>query len=136
MNNSTPTDVLMACGCVGSATHAQAHSGLEANHPSCAIHVGLHWGACKPALPPELAGREARCSCGKLRPSSLNLAFFEYRGPDSPASKKHCAQCGYFEVAHVRAAEGEVRNDHVCLRFKPHGPYEYDSFYCGHGGWD
>lgn len=127
---------LMACGHTAISTHGNAHDGLAANHPSCVIHMGLHGGACKVAQPPHLAGRLAKCYCGKTEPSSLALAFFEYLGPDSPASKENCAQCAYAEIAHAKKQSGEIRNQHICLRFKPHGPYDYDRFYCGCGGWD
>jgi hypothetical protein len=30
----------------------------------------------------------------------------------------------------------QVRNPLKCKRFAPHGPYPFDSYYCGHGGWD
>jgi hypothetical protein len=129
-------DILMACGHTAISTHSNPHDGLEANHPSCVIHAGLHWGACKVAQPPELIGRFAKCSCGKTQPSSLTLAFFEYLGPESPSATENCAQCGYLQIAHRRKQSGEVKNQHICLRFKPHGPYENDRFYCGCRGWD
>lgn len=124
--------VLMKCGCVGSARHTNAHDGLEVGHPSCVVHVPAK-DACTPAPAPNLTGRFARCTntC-ELRPSSTDLAFFEYLGPDSPASKQNCAQCGYYESAHKR----ERRSQNVCLNFRPHGPYEYDKYYCGCMGWD
>lgn len=28
------------------------------------------------------------------------------------------------------------RNTHQCKTFEPHGPYEFDSYYCGCRGWD
>lgn len=127
--------MLMQCGCVGAARHNDAHDGFETGHPSCLTHMSAKE-ACTPALTPNLEGRFAKC--GKechLRPSSTDLAFFEYRGPDSPASKRHCIQCGYYESAH-KPTDGRPRFKAVCLNFRPHGPYEFDSYYCGCRGWD
>lgn len=126
---------LMSCGCIGAARHDNAHDGLEAGHPSCLTHMDAK-DACTPATAPNLEGRLAKCGSEcELVPSRLDLAFFEYRGPGSPASKRHCAQCGYYESAH-KPTDGCPRNQQVCLTFRPHGPYEFDTYYCGHSGWD
>lgn len=134
-NGGRMSATLMNCGCVGVARHNNPHDGLEAGHPSCVTHMS-DLNACTPAKTPNLEGRFARCTkdC-EIVPSNVNLAFFEYRGPDSPASKMHCAQCGYYESAH-NPTDGRPRFQTVCLNFRPHGPYEFDSYYCGHGGWD
>lgn len=123
---------LMNCGCVGSARHNNAHDGLEAGHASCFVHMPSE-DACTPRTTPNLMGRFAKCgkNC-RVEPSSLDLAFFEYLGPDSPASKQNCAQCGYYESAHLK----QPRSQNVCLNFRPHGPYKYDRYYCGCRGWD
>lgn len=114
------------------ARHNNAHDGLEAGHASCVVHAPAE-GACIPAAVPSLEGRLAKCGDGcRLRPSSLDLAFFEYLGPGSPASKQNCAKCGYYESAHSKQPRGQ----HVCLNFQPHGPYEFDRYYCGCKGWD
>ncbi len=127
---------LMQCGDVAHATCRTAHFGLEPGHPSCVIHA-ISEAACTPRATPNLEGRQAKCSlgCGSIQPSGLNLAFFEYLGPGSPASRQNCKKCGYFDTAHVRK-EGQPPNRHVCLSFAPHGPYEFDKYYCGCRGWD
>lgn len=126
---------LMSCGCAGMAKHNDTHDGLEAGHPSCLTHMSAK-AACTPANAPNLEGRFAKCTSRcQLRPSSVDLAFFEYLGPDSPASKQNCAQCGYYESAH-RGDGDRPRNQNVCLIFRPHGTYEFDRYYCGCRGWD
>jgi len=91
--------------------------------------------------PELLDGRFARCTCGMKRPSSLALedalAFFEYRGPESREAKNGCGTCRYMREAHERKiAHPEQRHlKHVCDDFTPL-EHEYDSFYCGHKGWD
>jgi len=95
-----------------------------------------------------------------------HLPFFEYRGEGSPASITQCKHCRYAEVAHQSRpcercdATGIYRGtpgfDHQCTRcngtgtlgpaartrdglcpgFEPHGPWEFDAYYCGHSGWD
>lgn len=86
-----------------------------------------------------LSERLARCHCGRTVDSSWSLAFFEYRGPNSQAAAKHCRHCGYYEVAHryeasrVSPEPAKQCADHT---FEPHGPYDYDIYYCGCRGWD
>ncbi len=86
--------------------------------------------------------RQARCSCGKLQLSSKSqdgsLFGFVDRGADSSAARQDCKHCGYFDIAH-EVVKREGRSGHPafkCEGFEPHGVYEFDSFYCGHGGWD
>jgi hypothetical protein len=126
------TTPLMECGCAGSALHNNAHDGLESGHPSCVVHVPAK-AACNPVRPFSLEGRFAKCGphC-TVAPSNTSLAFFEYLGPGSPSSRQNCAQCGYFDSAHNKMP----RSGNVCLTFRPHGPYEFDRYYCGCHGWD
>jgi hypothetical protein len=64
----------MKCGHTAQGT-------LPDGKPVCAICVGLDPGATEvEPNPPLLADRTAKCAyCPKSRPSSLMLAFFEYR---------------------------------------------------------
>lgn len=88
-----------------------------------------------------LAGRQARCECGALRPSDGpaigfkgELPFFVYRGEGSREALDIC-RCGYATAAHTP----EVRSRNralTCETFEPRGPHEFDSFYCGCRGWD
>lgn len=100
---------LMACGCTGMATHNNAHDELPAGHPSCITHMDDPR-ACQVAMPTHLDGRQARCAynCGATRPSSVNLAFFEYLGPGSPSSKEQC-KCGYYECAHWPLWKADIK---------------------------
>lgn len=89
---------------------------------------------------PDLTGRMARCMCGKQKPSSLDLAFFEYRGPGSRNAVHSCI-CGYYDVAHDLLAADPVKYRHVRAvkcggTFAPRGDVGTDSFYCGCRGWD
>lgn len=86
---------------------------------------------------PNLEGREAQCSCGRKTASTMNLAFFEFRGEGSTRSLTTCADCGSAEVLHrefnpVTQRPG-TKLDH---KFVPRGAFEFDSFYCGCYGWD
>lgn len=129
--------VLMQCGDRANASCGTAHFGLEAGHPSCVIHAFSQQACTVAPSVPSLEGRQSKCAynCGSIQPSSLDLAFFEYLGPNSPASRQNCKKCGYFDTAHVRK-EGQAHNRHVCLTFVPHGPYDFDKYYCGCKGWD
>lgn len=46
-----------------------------------------------------LEGRIARCHCGNTRPSTDNLAFFEFQGEGSREAMEIC-RCGYAWIAH------------------------------------
>ena len=98
----------------------------------------------------KLAGRMARCHCGKERPSTEalegKLAFFEYQGEGSKRAEDTCRHCRYYEVAHGsgaaedRAKGYRPRRDVVaegdCPGFESHGPFDKDIYYCGCRGWD
>lgn len=128
---------MMACGHAANATNSKTEE------PCCAICVGIHEGAETVVPGPDLTGRIAKCTCGRTRPSSEKLAFFEYRGPGSPVATETC-KCGYHKKAHdpeymkqnVPSNRETVIEQGKCKGFEPRGPMEYDSFYCGHSGWD
>ena len=136
---------MMACGHAANATD-------EDGEPVCAICFGTGgdpWRATTRAERTiDLAGREARCSCGRTEPSNTSLAFFEFRGEGSPQAIKSCKHCGYHDVAHdpghmetlVHKRDGSRRPTVVesgkCPGFEPRGAWEYDGFYCGCRGWD
>lgn len=124
---------MMQCGHVSQAV-CSAKGGVKFDPP---IPVCAICDCFKIAEEPDLTGRMATCYCGSksLRPSSTDLAFFEYRGPGSPHATNIC-KCGYTKKAHEK--------DHVqtvCKKlheqgFTPRGPHKYDSYYCGCRGWD
>ena len=121
--------VMMKCGHTANATNGEGK-------PSCAICVGIRAGADEVDIaPPDLTGRQAKCSCGRLEPSDAKrLAFFEYCGSGSPEATNICT-CGYASVAHT--PEVMARNARLkCQSFTPRGPREFDRFYCGCRGWD
>lgn len=121
--------IMMKCGCAAMGQLLSENSvRLDQPIPWCGIH------RCSEQVPtPDLAGREARCQCGRTKPSDPDrLAFFEYRGPGSREVTETC-ECGYHKVAHEipdRAARLK------CKAFKVRGPREFDLFYCGCRGWE
>lgn len=79
--------VLMKCGC-------RANGKMDGK-PCCAIHVGLHPGATEISEKQiDLSGRQAKCSCGQLRDSNIDLAFFEYR-PERNTDIYYCGHAGW-----------------------------------------
>lgn len=80
---------------------------------------------------PSLEGRKAQCAygCHAEVDSEWNLAFFQYRGPESAYAKQTCGNCGFYEIAHK-----EKR--FKCENFTPYGPFEVDLYYCGCFGWE
>lgn len=115
---------VMACGHAASATYTAT------GRPCCMICAPDEL-AYTEAPAPDLTGRRSRCSCGSISPSSTELAFFEYTGPDSRQSITSCKHCHYYKVAHRPG-----HSKYICDSFEPHGAYEYDTHYCGHAGWD
>ncbi len=129
--------VMMSCGHAANATDG---SGL----PACAICVGIDAGATMVAAAPDLSGRQAICTCKRTVPSSMDLAFFEYRGPGSRVAAETC-KCGYARCAHdpEQMARNVPNNRKTvielgkCKGFEARGAYEFDAYYCGHcHGWD
>lgn len=82
--------------------------------------------------------RIASCaSCGKERPSSTELPFFQDRSKGSRAGTDTCKHCRYAPAAHERKKEGAAHLQRsVCDNFEPIGEFPTDSFYCGCRGWD
>jgi hypothetical protein len=76
------------------------------------------------------------CEESPIMESSKSLAFYEFRGEGSKDAINLCI-CGYHRVAHVPdLTHSCTKNCGHCNNFQPHGPYEYDRYYCGHMGWD
>ena len=114
---------MMACG---HATNARNSKG----EPACAICVGIDPGAEVVVEEPiNAVGRFAKCSCGVKKPSSTDLAFFEFLGEGSREAREMC-ECGYSIVAHSKGLS------RVCNIFSPRGDVGHDRFYCGHSGWN
>ena len=84
----------------------------------------------------KLEGRIARCGCGQERPSAHSLPFFQYRGEGSRDAQERCKQCGKYEVAHHPGCSAVSPDQYERHPFEPHGPFEFDGFYCGCSGWD
>jgi len=127
--------IYLACGCKAMAVITGT------SLPSCPVHD------CHEIVPsPNLEGRMARCEYSTLRngsphpsnyqPSSLALPFFIFKGEDSPKAKGQCAICPFHHQGSL-PPEWAIKKGVVKPHdFTPHGPFEYDSYYCGCLGWD
>lgn len=84
---------------------------------------------------PNLDNRKSKCPhCQNIVASSMGLPFFKYKGPGSYEAKITC-KCGYYKKAHKKEV-GPTEFKIECKRFRQHGPWEYDSHYCGCRGFD
>lgn len=89
-----------------------------------------------------LEGRMARCGIDHgTTPSSQSLPFFQFRGEGSLAAIDSCLHCGYSKFAHGEEASrwknGKTAVENAgCPGFEPHGPWDYDLYYCGCRGWE
>lgn len=123
---------MLACGCVANAT--------SQGKPVCVIHIDSPQGhTVVPA--PDLTGREAQCDyCKEVKPSSVKLAFFKFKGEGSPDSTDVCKHCHYHKVAHEhntnRVDPRSVMEKGKCTGFEAQGGQQYDEYYCGCRGWD
>ena len=140
------TRILMKCGCVAQGVLTSIR-GVPVNPPvpSCVIHDCIEPADAKP----DLTGRKARCVYNHNsrpgqppRPSSFDLAFFEYCGPGSQRATEYCV-CGYLKSAHDAATDACPRNTKPLSgkrsptgKFQARGPLEFDLYYCGCFGWD
>src|SRR3990167_10586181 len=95
----TTDPVMLKWGC---APHARKKVG-DQWVPSCVVHNCI-----EQIDSPTLDGRTARCGCGKTRPSSLDLAFFEYMGDGSPTATEKC-KCGAIERLHLPHWEAKIK---------------------------
>lgn len=120
------SNVILSCGCRSQSINGKGE-------PSCITHFDMP-GGVHPIECPNLEGRKARCTCGRTEISSLDLAFFEFRGPNSRAGNVTCKNCRYHDVAH--RPEIWAKNKSVCHNFEPIKNFEFDLFYCGCSGWD
>jgi hypothetical protein len=125
--------VLMKCGCVSQGV-VKSIKGvpIDPPKPACVVHDCYEPADSKP----DLTGRTAECAYlprGHAdKPSSFDLAFFEYRGPGCLDAERLC-KCGYARSAHEDPAR---RRNLKCKTFSPHGPWDTDKYYCGCRGWD
>jgi hypothetical protein len=83
--------------------------------------------------------RQARCRCGSIRPSSERATLFGFTdmSRSSDWSQKSCRHCGKHEVAHHPGCSQAQPESYERHQFEPRDEgAEFDSFYCGCGGWD
>ena len=96
-----PARPLMKCGCVSNSVCAgRDGKTFDPPIPSCVVHDCLEVADSTP----DLTGRTAQCSYlpknHAPRPSSLDLAFFKFRGENSPDANTTCKQCKKSIVLH------------------------------------
>lgn len=88
---------LMQCGHAANASQKllPLGDGIPEEIPVCAICLGINEGATQVAeRAVDLSNRVAKCSCGRTRPSSLGLAFFEYK-PELSNDVYYCGCRGW-----------------------------------------
>jgi hypothetical protein len=127
--------VLLKCGHASNSVRTASGGGDHAPIPSCVICD------CIDPEPKEitLEGRTAICCNERSKvPSTLDLAFFKYRGEGSRQATETCANCGYYCTAHeLKQKNPPIRiNKNICDNFQPRGALEFDRYYCGCRGWD
>lgn len=123
-NNKTgiETPACVICSCTDVEREVEADEGLEGRQARCGQHTNY---------------KNGRDIGDGIRPSRWDLAFFKYRGPGSEDAETVCKVCGYRKCAH-EDHEGRINvvKEGKCTGFVPHGPFEYDEYYCGCHGWD
>lgn len=89
MSSQSKSVPMMGCGHA-----ADAFVGAE-RQPCCVICYGINPKATVVVTAPDLTGRVAECTyCNTEKPSSTNLAFFEYR-PGLEKDKFYCGCHGW-----------------------------------------
>jgi hypothetical protein len=79
--------IMMKCGHVANAKHN--------GKPCCVLCCGIRDGWDQISENPDLTGRHAKCAtCGQVKHSIENLAFFEYR-PDQEFDLFYCGCRGW-----------------------------------------
>ncbi len=135
------TATLMKCGCTAQGV-LTAKGGIKFDPPipGCVVHDCYEAADTKPSL----AGRTAQCAYlphgHAPKPSSLDLAFFEFCGEGSRDATELC-KCGLSKKPHdenggripARKYSAVMKG---CPGFTPKGPREFDRYYCGCHGWD
>jgi hypothetical protein len=132
---------LMKCGCVAQGVlRARGGETLDPPIPAYVVHECYDVADDKP----DLTGRIAQCAYlpkgHAPKPSSYDLAFFEYLGPGSRESSDLC-KCGFSKKPHDENGgrippKKYAANMKGCAAFTPKGPAEFDRYYCGCHGWD
>ena len=126
---------LMKCGHVANGVNIHTYA------PSCVICIGIKPGADEIDTSNSISNRQAICYCGLVATHPREqLAFYEYRGEGSNASK--ICICGFHRQAHREEPDAyewilnRPRDYQICMHYTPRGAWEYDAYYCGHSGWD
>lgn len=116
----------LICGCF---PYAERVSKDGSRTPYCMKHDEFR----EAEAMPNLEGRTATCcDCNAKKPSSPDLAFFEYQGPGSMDCNRLCV-CGYIDTVHGRLGQDRPKCGGT---FTPRGPLPMDRYYCGCKGWE
>lgn len=136
---------LMKCGHTAQAINSRT------DKPCCVICSGSPEANIIDDSPLDLSGRFARCSyytgCHSQQSSSIDLAFFEYRGEGSKYAEKECHICGYHSKdwkpnpknGKICYNNSDKPNPYVCINKGKqcvYGVFEFDRYYCGCHGWN
>lgn len=129
---------MMKCG------HAANAKNGKTGAPVCVICVGMTPDAeIVDENPPDLTGRIAVCTyrtCKQQRPSSSDLAFFEYQGDDRSADPKLLAdwqaKLKVMQKTFDKDKRAELKPALDKARALMKASCTRDQFYCGCMGWD
>lgn len=121
---------MMGCGHTANSTRD--------GKPSCVMCTGLNPEADVVIEIPDVTGRMARCSCGKLVPSDPSrLAFFQSA---EIRARQTCKVCRYAAIAHAEETRQRPHNRNTKLgdghAFVRSDADEFDSYYCGCRGFN
>ncbi len=135
------THPMMKCGCAAQGVlKAKGDVKFDPPIPACVVHDCYEVADA----PLNLTGRLADCAYlpkgHATKPSSLDLAFFEFRGEGSRDATEIC-KCGLAKKPHDEnggkiPARKYAMVPKGCAGFTPKGSQERDRYYCGCHGWD
>ena len=121
-----------------SVTEVMECTKCPARHTRFSGWVPIQTDYCVPHQTPIEGPRMMKCACGETRPSDPTAPFFENTGAGTRADVDTCKVCHKFKAPHEgNTSQVKWYNSHITDHtFVPHGPWTFDLFYCGHGGWD
>lgn len=125
---------MMKCGCAAAGMRTATAGVKHDPIPACITHDCVELADAEP----DLTGRIAECAYLPKhhadKPSSKELAFFEWRGSGSRNATTMC-KCGYSNIAHEGGTNH--RKEFRCKAggFTPVGDLP-DKYYCGCMGWN
>jgi hypothetical protein len=132
---------LMKCGCAAQGV-LSAKGGVKFDPPipACVVHDCYEMADSVPDLTGRMADCDYRPDGHATKPSSFDLAFFEFRGEGSREATEIC-KCRMSRKLHDENGGKIPARKYAmlmkgCAGFMPKGPQERDRYYCGCHGWD